>query len=369
MKIVKLGSLIKEYSIKYKNTADDIPVYSVTNSSGFKKSTDYFNKEVFSADLSSYKLVYKNSFAYNPSRINVGSISYQGIEDVVLVSPLYNVFSINEKITPRYLNYFFKSNYSKNYIKNHTSGSVRSNFRIKDMSDMDIILPSLEEQERFVDELNDIEYNIALLTKQVNNYDEIVKSQFIGMFGDVIKNDKGFDSCAFGDYVNQMNIGPFGSDLKNDCFVSIGNGYCMVYEQKHAIDKDMMVEARYVSKEKYEKLKKFDIGPGDIIVSCRGTIGQCFILPDNAPHGIIHPSLMMIKPKNDVNHKFLLFLLEHIMEEQQEQGSGVKMAIKATELAKIETIKPSRILQDRFIDFIEQIDKSKYFGGVNYGIC
>ena len=179
------------------------------------------------------------------------------------------------------------------------------------------------------------------------------------MFGDVIKNDKGFDSCAFGDYVNQMNIGPFGSDLKNDCFVSKGNGYCMVYEQKHAIDKDMMVEARYVSKEKYEKLKKFDIGPGDIIVSCRGTIGQCFILPDNAPHGIIHPSLMMIKPKNDVNHKFLLFLLEHIMEEQQEQGSGVKMAIKATELAKIETIKPSRILQDRFIDFIEQIDKSK----------
>ena len=189
------------------------------------------------------------------------------------------------------------------------------------------------------------------------------------MFGDVIKNDKGFDSCTFGDYVNQMNIGPFGSDLKNDSFVSKGNGYCMVYEQKHAIDKDMMVEARYVSKEKYEKLKRFDIGPGDIIVSCRGTIGHCFILPDNAPHGIIHPSLMMIKPKNDVNHKFLLFLLEHIMEEQREQGSGVKMAIKATELAKIETIKPSRILQDRFIDFIEQIDKSKYFGGVCYGIC
>ena len=159
MKIVKLGSLIKEYSIKYKNTADDIPVYSVTNSSGFKKSTDYFNKEVFSADLSSYKLVYKNSFAYNPSRINVGSISYQGIEDVVLVSPLYNVFSINEKITPRYLNYFFKSNYSKNYIKNHTSGSVRSNFRIKDMSDMDIILPSLEEQHKiggFFSELDEM---------------------------------------------------------------------------------------------------------------------------------------------------------------------------------------------------------------------
>lgn len=49
-----------------------------------------------------------------------------------------------------------------------------------------------------------------------------------------------------------MNIGPFGSDLKNDCFVSKENGYCMVYEQKHAIDKDMTVEARHVTKEKYE---------------------------------------------------------------------------------------------------------------------
>lgn len=79
-----------------------------------------------------------------------------------------------------------------------------------------------------------------------------------------------------------MNIGPFGSDLKNDCFVSKENGYCMVYEQKHAIDKDMTVEARYVTKEKYEKMKRFDIGPGDIIVSCRGTIGECFILPSDA---------------------------------------------------------------------------------------
>ena len=134
----------------------------------------------------------------------------------------------------------------------------------------------------------------------------------------------------------------------------------MVYEQKHAIDKDMTVEARYVSKEKYEKMRRFDIGPGDIIVSCRGTIGECFILPKDAPHGIIHPSLMMIKPKNMVNNEFLLFLLERILSEQQEQGSGVKMAIKATDLAKIVTIKPSRVLQDEFIQFVKLVDKSKF---------
>ena len=157
-----------------------------------------------------------------------------------------------------------------------------------------------------------------------------------------------------------MNIGPFGSDLKNDCFVPKEKAYCMVYEQKHAIDKDMSVEARYVNKEKYDRLKRFDIGPGDIIVSCRGTIGECFILPEDAPHGIIHPSLMMIKPKSSVNNRFLVFLLENILAEQNEQGSGVKMAIKATDLAKIKTIKPSKEDQDIFIHFVNLIDKSKF---------
>ena len=186
------------------------------------------------------------------------------------------------------------------------------------------------------------------------------------MFGDVLSNTKEFAMCPFGEYVNQMNIGPFGSDLKNEDFVSEEEAYCMVYEQKHAIRKSLLVETRYVNEIKYNHLKRFDIGPGDIIVSCRGTIGECYILPENAPHGIIHPSLMMIKPKDTVNNNYLVFLLERILEEQEQQGSGVKMAIKATELAKIITIKPDRKLQDKFITFTQQIDKSKYFGGVMY---
>ena len=69
---------------------------------------------------------------------------------------------------------------------------------------------------------------------------------------------------------------------------------------------------------------------------------------------------MMLKPKNDLNHRFLVFLLEHILAEQNEQGSGVKMAIKATELAKISVIKPSINIQNDFINFVEQVDKSKF---------
>lgn len=214
-------------------------------------------------------------------------------------------------------------------------------------------------QENIVSEIEVINETIEYNEHKIKYLEELIKSQFIEMFGDVLRNTKNFEMCCFGEYVNQMNIGPFGSDLKNEDFVPEEEGYCMVYEQKHAIQKNIDLENRFVNEVKYNKLKRFDIGPGDIIVSCRGTIGECYILPNDAPNGIIHPSLMMIKPKNIVNNKFLVFLLEHILDEQTEQGSGVKMAIKATELSKIKTIKPEISLQDQFIDFVQQIDKSK----------
>lgn len=95
----KLGKYIKEYSVRNKAN-EDIPVYSVTNTQGFCQ--DYFGKEVASKDKSTYKIVPRGCFAYNPSRINVGSIDWQRNEDRVIVSPLYNVFSTSELLDQQF---------------------------------------------------------------------------------------------------------------------------------------------------------------------------------------------------------------------------------------------------------------------------
>ena len=137
------------------------------------------------------------------------------------------------------------------------------------------------------------------------------------------------------DNVEEMFIGPFGSSLKNDCFVDKDNGFCMVYEQKHAIQKTVNVKTRYVDEKKYNELKRFNIRGGDIIVSCRGTIGETFIVPDNAPLGIMHPSIMKIRIKEEVYDKFYfnLLLRERLKKHEAEaNGSGIKMAISAREL-------------------------------------
>ena len=166
--------------------------------------------------------------------------------------------------------------------------------------------------------------------------------------------------------VEEMFIGPFGSSLKNECFVNENEAFCMVYEQKHAIQKTMNVETRYINEKKYNELKRFNVHPGDIIVSCRGTIGETYIIPDGAPLGIMHPSIMKIRLKQDVYDKYFfnLLLKSRLKKHEKEaNGSGVKMAISATELGKELFPVPTMAEQQKITKIISQvrcvIDKRK----------
>ena len=80
-KIERLGEYISEYSVRNTDN-EDIQVYSVTNTNGF--CTEYFDKDVASKNQTNYKIVPKGYFAYNPSRINVGSIDCQSVEERLL---------------------------------------------------------------------------------------------------------------------------------------------------------------------------------------------------------------------------------------------------------------------------------------------
>lgn len=179
------------------------------------------------------------------------------------------------------------------------------------------------------------------------------------MFGDSTE----YDSGPLADNVEEMFIGPFGSSLKNECFVPANKGYCIVYEQKHAIRKTMDVETRFVDKKKYQELQRFTIKGGDIIVSCRGTIGETFIVPNGAPLGIMHPSIMKIRLKKNIyDAVFFNYVLQNALKrhEIEANGSGVKMAITATALGQEPFIIPPLDLQKQFATFVHRTDKSKF---------
>ena len=178
-----LKDIITEYSVKNKEEKA-YPVYSVTNSQGFCK--DYFGKEVASKDKSSYKVVPYGFFAYNPSRINVGSIDWQHYENKVIVSPLYNVFGVNTNLARQeYLSFYFKSRLVSDYINTLAKGTVRLNVPLSTLGSFPISIPPLSEQQRIVSELDLLSSIIEKKKAQLKEYDQLAQSIFYDMFGDL----------------------------------------------------------------------------------------------------------------------------------------------------------------------------------------
>lgn len=261
-----------------------------------------------------------------------------------------------DSIDKDYLFYFMSI--ALKQIEEKTPFVTVKHLSAKELNKIEIPVLSLEEQRKIAETLSKVDELIAFREQQLAKLDELVKARFVEMFGD----EQAFNKEPLSQNVEEMFIGPFGSSLKNESFVSKENGYCMVYEQKHAIRKTMDVETRYIDKPKYEELKRFSIHGGDIIVSCRGTIGETYIVPLNAPLGIMHPSIMKIRVKDSIyNRVFFDFLLQEKLKQHEAQanGSGVKMAVTASALGKEEFIVPSIPFQNQFAAFVERVDQQK----------
>ena len=223
-----------------------------------------------------------------------------------------------------------------------------------------IPVPPLAEQERIVGELDLLSGVIAKKREQLTQLDTLAQSIFYTMFGDPISNEKGWEKFPLKESVVEMFLGPFGSSLKTDCYVNKDQAYCMVYEQKHAIKKTLELENHFIDRNKFDSLKRFAVHSGDFIMSCRGTIGEIFRLPDNAPDGIIHPSLMKIRIKEDIyNPIFFIQLLTHVIKNEKTNGNCVQMAITAKELGTRKLILPPLSLQQQFAEKIDAIERQK----------
>ena len=190
---VKLGAIVRASSERNKGGRCDL-VYSVTNSQGFIPSEEYFSKEVFSKDLNTYRIVKRDMIAYNPSRINVGSVALQDKNDEVVVSPLYVVFSVDEsKVAPGYVVRFLKSKPGLDQIAFQSIGTVRNNLKYKALCQMELTLPSLSVQRDRLANFVSIESQISQSRKAIEQLDQLVKSRFVEMFGDPISNSKQLD--------------------------------------------------------------------------------------------------------------------------------------------------------------------------------
>lgn len=264
----------------------------------------------------------------------------------------------NKDFHPNFLKYVLLAN-KKNYLK-QAIGGAQPNISQQVIKSTYIPIVKFSEQESVVSELDKINELIRLKKEQLKDFDNLAQSIFYEMFGDPVENEMGWEVKKLGDNVEEMFLGPFGSALKVDSYVPKEDSYCMVYEQKHAIKKSLNLENHYINKEKFDSLKRFCVMPGDFIMSCRGTIGKLYQIPPGAPMGIIHPSLMKIRLKqNGYDSTYFNFMLVKIVAIESTNGNCVQMAITAKALSKKELPLPPLPLQHLFAHRIEQIEHQK----------
>ena len=165
---------------------DNLPYesYSVTNENGFVPQNEQFENggTMATADKKMYYIVSKNSFAYNPARINVGSIGYYDGQENVIVSSLYEVFKTSEDIDDRYLWHWFKSNNFKKLIEQYQEGGVRLYFYYDKLCMCSLPTPSIQEQIKIGRYFDNLDNLITLHQRELEKLQNIKKSMLEKMF-------------------------------------------------------------------------------------------------------------------------------------------------------------------------------------------
>lgn len=163
----KLGDVTKVVNRKNKSNRQ-LPIYSINNKDGFVLQSEQFS-DVDSVkrgyDISLYKIVTSNTFAYNPARINVGSIGFSGDIKEGLVSSLYVCFKTTDELDDAFLSCFFDTTMFKWAVDNNVEGGIRSYLFYENFSRIKIKIPSLKEQKR-------IAFCIASLDEEIKLFED-----------------------------------------------------------------------------------------------------------------------------------------------------------------------------------------------------
>lgn len=178
-----MSNLIYASGKKNSNNTD-LETYSVNNEKGFIPQSEQFEAAGYLENTNKklYYIVSPGSFAYNPARINVGSIGYLETDYNVLVSSLYEVFKTYDKLNDKFLWYWFHSSAFQRAVHKYSEGGVRKYFFFDKMLEVKIDLPCLEEQQKIADFLSSFDEAIAITRQELEKWELLKKGLMQQMF-------------------------------------------------------------------------------------------------------------------------------------------------------------------------------------------
>lgn len=265
-----------------------------------------------------------------------------------------------------FLYHYLKSRES--ISKSSGRGAAQNNINLTILRNMQVTLPSIEIQRSIVRNLEMISNQVTIAESHLMDLDALVKSRFVEMFGDPIRNPLRMSVSSVEELAapikNSMKAGPFGSALKKEVYAE--SGY-KVYGQEQVISGNQFLGNYYIDKEKYEQLNSCKVMPGDVLISLVGTVGKVLILSEDCQPGIINPRLVKItfdKRKIFPEYFAIAFSLESVRSSLLGRAHGQTMnVLNLGMIKKLKLPVPPISRQKEYLNFVAQVDKSR-FGGM-----
>lgn len=268
----------------------------------------------------------------------------------------------NYPVHPSYFYHFFGG---RDWSKGTNRAVMGTTLNKATLSEIEVSVPTLAEQIDIAERLDKVDTLISQRQQQLSKIDELVKSRFIELFGDLAspccqwKTRTLIETCVDKD---DIKCGPFGTQLSKDEYQSCG---VAVWEIPQINNRFTTKPTHYLTQEKAQQLSAYSIVAGDIAMSRKGNVGKCAIFPADFQDGIIHSDVLRIRVDTTrVLPIFMMYQL-HYSKAVQHQielvSSGAIMAgINVTKLKQILVHIPPMELQNEFATFVEQTDKLKF---------
>ena len=252
-------------------------------------------------------------------------------------------------VRKQYLRYYFLSPNFQNYILNLGGRAAQAGFSKDDLARLEITVVSLEEQDKIVNELSTLEKTISTKQKQLKEFDDLVKSRFIEMFGDPVENPLGWKKVALSD-VAEIKIGPFGSLLHKEDYIE--NGHPLV-NPSHIIDGSISTDSKLsISDVKYAELNSYHLKVGDVVLGRRGEMGRCAVVKTDSL--LCGTGSLIIRANEDVTSEFIQNIISFPSYKEYIEGMAIGQTMRNLNVpivSNLQIIKPPLDVQKQYYDF------------------
>lgn len=269
---------------------------------------------------------------------------------------------LNEEVCSKKYLYYYLKHYDMQKI---ITGTSQPQITIQSLKKVCIKLHSKNVQNEIINKLDKVQEIIDLRKRQIEKLDELIKSQFIEMFGDPFENTNNYNFITFDNFMERcVDIGSNGANktVVEHLDMKDTEDYALLVRTLNFTSNDFKNNVKYISKDAYEFFSKSKVFGGEIIFNKIGSAGINFLMPDLQRPVSLGLNQIMVKPK-EINTRYLYEFLNTEYGKFQinsRVNGAVTKSIQKMELKKIPIMYPPIELQEQYDKIAKKIDKQKF---------